>query len=415
MWKKWSAIACVALAAAAAEARADSIASGVWTPATGSPSPLIDGGPAVPLTTVASRGNFIVTATFTGTVTDAVFAYSLEFDAGVWYESGSAKYFSLDPFFMTFTPTGGGDTTVTATIPMMEFGFHPNLSGVDQQLHVWCGRPGVISVDPVLGVTGASATANYKAATSLPPQTIIPDYESTGSGISTIRPIELTILRDTDGVTDLPFALSFAGPTELLGALTLPTSAVIPAGDHFVTLSIPFNPIGVQNFPSTTSFLTVTATSSLGPVASQLKFAGMLSRDISGLSVGYILFPDDCTPTTVSGPQPPTTVKTSDCGDCVALSVPVTCLYGMNSSGDFLWYTQYKCSWFGSCTVTTSTWPRAGCTVSVTTQSCTPHGGIPQLLVPATVGPFVATSGHKCCYSISPSTTVHAFVLPDCF
>jgi hypothetical protein len=400
------------LAVAAAGVEAGEIVTAEWQPGNGVAATLIDGS-SVSIDTAITKGKVEVVVDFATPVATAVIAYALNtYEEDVWYESGTTRYFTLSDEYISYEPFGGG-TRVTAVIPMVnELAFLPAHDGYDQVLHVYAGVAGTMTVDPEDGVTNEEDHAEYAVETSLPALTIVPDDDHHFDGVLAAKTVTMWIVRGSAPSSDETFSLSFDGPDGLLDALELPTSATILKDEHAVAVSVPFDPLQTRAYPGA-SVLTMTATSGSEVATVNVAFSAMLTIPFGASGFLFGIFDDDCTPTTVPAQQPPGGTK-SGCGKCVGYHATPPCPEGFTAADngtDWLWYYPYKCEWFGSCTVTTSTVTMNGVTVSVTTRNCKIP---PAAVFPVTFSYQRATDGHQCCVSYAASATARVWTLPDC-
>lgn len=257
-------------------ALADEITSATWTPGTGATVALA-ASPAPPAAiSTTSYGKFTFVATLTGTVEEVKVAFALQYDADYWYQSGATRYLTLRDEFITLTPQGT-DTRMEAVVPAVhELWFVPN-QAAPQTLRVWIGYPGTMIVDPVAGVVGASLAVSYEVETSVPTLTFVPPEESIVHGVETSRTLRCTLQRSTVATADDVYALSWSGTAGLLQAMPrLPETATIAAGQSCCIFFLDYDPIKSTALPGVNSNLSVTATSSFGTVATNIKF----SRDL---------------------------------------------------------------------------------------------------------------------------------------
>jgi hypothetical protein len=399
--------------AVVAPAQSATIESAEWIPGTGVKAALSTESVAV-IDSAVSYGRVELSVT-SPIGMKLVVAYGLDYDGTNWYEAGSARYLALSDEFISETRIDAETKRARVVLPMHSgLTFHPDLLSV-QTLHVHVGASDAMVVTD-LAVVGATASAAYGVQTTLPKYSIIPDLDSFRAGIVREGPISFVVMRDNDGPAET-FALSYFGKPELLAAVAFPESVVMPAGQHVVEVTGTYAPLSTLNWSGRPGSLVVRATTSDGKIASEtsMPFMGMLMAAASETpevaSKGWY---DKCNPTTVPATQPPAGVPASDCGKCVGLWATPPCPQGLTTSGEYIWYNRYTCSGWGSCTVTTTTVSQVGSTVTVTTRSCTPQREGLGLLIPAHTDPFLARTGHQCCYSIAPSTTIAVYTLPNC-
>lgn len=406
------ALGIVGTVALAANAMAADIQSATWVPGTGSPTALVDGGAPVALTTVVSQGKVVVVTDYASPVTQVNVAYAIDYDADdAWAESGTTRYHTLNDALISYAAQGSG-TRVTAVIPMVnEPGFHPALIDADQKLYVYVGRPGVMTINPTSGVTGADDTALYQVNTDQPTHTIIPDDASHITGVMKRGNVEFTIELDHVVESDLTYSLSYTGPSGLMAALTLPTSVTVPVGSCRAIATITLTPTNSPDYPTGISILDISATSSLGTIQSLIRFGGILFDADPPLSA-QVDEDEDCTPSTVPAQQPPANTG-PPCGKCVKTSATPSCPHNLpsQSTGDYIWYFKFKCEDDGTCTYATTQVQMAASTVTTYIQACDiPRG----LVLRAHQTAFKAKTGHQCCFTVVPSSTVNVYSIPDC-